>query len=656
MIAFLRAQDLIRIRVDKWFYEGRTGAFTLHGDGRHELLPIKEVQEVEDAFIYDVHLEKPVPAGVCFYIYEQYGSRCTLQWCGDYVRSPAFDEAYAYAGDDLGPVYTPAATTFKVWAPLARRVMLFDHDTPAAHLMERGECGVWSLRLEQDCERLRYTYLVDNISVINEALDPYAIASTANGAHSVVVNPDAFQFQIDKSKLPLATGPHQLVTYELSVRDYTYQQGRSTFDAVVEHLDYIAGLGITNLQLLPVYDFATVNEEDRFSRYNWGYDPFNYNVLDGSFVENPNDPYARINGFGQLIHAANQRGIRVTMDVVYNHLYDAGASLYNQIVPGYFTRYHADGTPSNGSFCGNDFRSEGAMVRKFIVDSVRMYCRVYGVDGYRFDLMGDLDIETMNQVRQTLDPGVLVYGEGWNMPSALPEVDRACIENQAALPGIAHFNDRFRNAFKGASHGATGRGLLLGTAVPEPHLAELLMGSPHVFDDLSKSINYVECHDNHTLHDWLVHEHKITDPEEVRTICSLALATVLLSFGAPFIHAGQEFMRTKHGVENSYNAGDDINQFDWARAEAHQDLADFVRALIRYRLSHPIYALDSAALREQVEITVPAPNVAVIAATNLWVAFNFSEKSVTLKGVTANVTSNMAVTPGELKRGQVCFK
>lgn len=656
MQAFLQDERRLRIHVDKWFYEGRTGDFFLHADGQKHELPVDRTEEQDEAIQYYVTAPEAIEPGREYMLFERYGSRCPLLISGEYVRSPAFDQAFAYDGDDLGPVYTKKSTTFKLWAPLARRVLLLEYgEHEKAHVMTRGERGVWSVKLNQDCDGMAYTYWVDNISQIRETLDPYAISSTANGRRSFVVDRNKLEFKIDKSALPAVGGLHELVTYEVSVRDYTYQHGLSTFDGMVEHFDYIASLGITNLQLLPVYDFFTVNEEDRFARYNWGYDPFNYNVLDGSFVTDPNGPYARLNAFGRLIQHANSRGIRLTMDVVYNHLYDAEAAPYNQIVPGYFTRYHEDGSMSNGSFCGNDFRSEGAMVRKFIVDSVRMYSEVLGVDGYRFDLMGDMDIETMNAVKAALGPDVLVYGEGWNMPSALPEPERACIENQERLPEIGHFNDRFRNAMKGQAHGQGHRGLALGTHVEEPHLADLLRGSPHIFSDLSKSLNYIECHDNHTFYDWLVSEHQIEDEAAVRAMCSFGLATVLLSFGAPFVHAGQEFMRTKNGVENSYNASDEINQFDWARIEQHADLVDFLRTLIRYRAEKPHYRLSSVELAEQVTIDIPATNVAVIKGDGLLVLMNFSGEDIQHEAVTAELNSNLPIEPGVLKSLQVCF-
>ncbi len=656
MQAFLQDERSIRIHVDKWFYKGKTGDFFLHANGQKHELPVDRTEEQDGAIQYYVTAPEAIELGREYMIFERYGSRCPLLISGEYVRSPAFDQAFAYDGDDLGPVYTKKSTTFKLWAPLARRVLLLEYgEQEKAHVMTRGERGVWSVKLNQDCDGMAYTYWVDNISQIRETLDPYAISSTANGRRSLVVNRKKFDFKIDKSALPAIGGLHELVTYEVSVRDYTYQQGLSTFDGMVEHFDYIASLGITNLQLLPVYDFFTVNEEDRFARYNWGYDPFNYNVLDGSFVTDPNDPYARLNAFGRLIQHANSRGIRLTMDVVYNHLYDAEAAPYNQIVPGYFTRYHEDGRMSNGSFCGNDFRSEGAMVRKFIVDSVRMYSEVLGVDGYRFDLMGDMDIETMNAVKAALGPDVLVYGEGWNMPSSLPEPERACIENQERLPEIGHFNDRFRNAMKGQAHGQGHRGLTLSTHVEEPHLADMLRGSPHVFSDLSKSLNYIECHDNHTFYDWLVSEHQIEDEAVVRAMCSFGLATVLLSFGAPFVHAGQEFMRTKNGVENSYNASDEINQFDWARIEQQSDLVDFLRTLIRFRAEKPHYRLSSVELAEQVTIDIPAINVAVIKGDGLLVLLNFSGEDMEHEAVTADLNSNLPIQPGVLKSLQVCF-
>jgi pullulanase len=296
------------------------------------------------------------------------------------------------------------------------------------------------------------------------------------------------------------------------------------------------------------------------------------------------------------------------------------------------------------------------MVRKFIVDSVSMFVRLYGVDGFRFDLMGDMDIETLNQVKQAVGPDVLIYGEGWNMPSALPEGDRACIENQDKMPHISHFNDRYRNAFRGTSANPGEQGLIFGRDHQQPHLRDLLFGSPHIFNDIHKSLNYIECHDNHTFYDWLKYVQHIEDEDRLRAACSAGLAAVLLAFGAPFIHAGQEFMRTKNGAENTYNAPDAINRFDWELTAKNANLIEFTRTLIRFRKAQPEYRLDSLQLAKEVTYTENTPNVVELRSDSMRIFMNFSHGDIPIEAIDDTFTSNLPIAPGTLKKHQVCFK
>lgn len=544
------------------------------------------------------------------------------------VFSHEFDHEFYYEGDDLGLTYRPEGSFFRLWAPTASRayVILYrewNSKQGERVQMARDVKGTWTAEIAGDLEGKYYTYQVQIGSQWNEAADPYSKAVGVNGDRAAIIrmentNPEgwpadkpAFQHAVDA------------IIYELHIRDYTIHPGsgvqyKGKYLGLTEKgtrgpgnnitgLDHIKDLGITHVELLPFYDFATESvDETRLDepQYNWGYDPKNYNVPEGSYATDPYRPEVRIRELKEMIRTFHEEGIRVIMDVVYNHVYDGYLVNFTKLVPGYYLRYTKDGKFSNGSGCGNDVASERPMVRKFIIDSVLHWAKEYRMDGFRFDLMGLLDIETMNEIRRKLsefDPSILTIGEGWIMGTELAAEKRANQLHAKQMPGIGHFNDGFRDAVKGDIFVFDRTGFISG----EPSFADkvkqgIVAGIPYgegissFAAEPEQNVNYVECHDNHTLWDKLVLSAGEHDEDTRRAMHRLASAMILTSQGIPFLHAGQEFYRSKNGEENSYKSGDEVNRLDWELAALHRDGSDYIRELIRLRKAHPAFRMPDA--------------------------------------------------------------
>ena len=427
-------------------------------------------------------------------------------------------------------------------------------------------------------------------------------------------NPDGWG-----ERLPAFGLPEEAIIYELHIRDFSISEtsgivNKGKFLGLTEKntqnasgrktgLDYLIDLGITHIQILPMFDYATVDEANLTEpQYNWGYDPLNYNVPEGSYSTDPFDPFNRIFELKQMIRTLHENGLRVIMDVVYNHVYDPKDQALERTVPGYFYRYNADGSLANGTGVGNDTASERHMMRKYIIDSVKYWAKEYHLDGFRFDLMGIHDSVTMNAIREALDkidPSIIIIGEGWEMSTPLPEDLKASQRNAQAMPRIAHFNDSIRIALKGSDFGdEKDRGFISGKNYLEDLLLRNIKGAMHLsshssYVDPEQVIQYVEAHDNLTLYDKLLRSNP-DDSEEVRIKRhTLATSIVLLSQGVPFIHGGQEFLRTKAGVANSYQSPDEINQFEWERVTTYQESVAYVKGLIALRKSEYLFRLHT---------------------------------------------------------------
>ena len=554
--------------------------------------------------------------------------------------SQEFYERFHFDGK-LGALYHPLYTEFRVWAPTATRVWLVTyangHEGPGVEIpMDRDVQGTWVTELAGDRHGLYYTFKVLVDGVIHEAMDPYAKACGVNGRRGMVVdlartNPPGW----DKLSRPPLSRFVDAIIYEIHVRDMSIHPlsgiaHRGKYLGLAERytrgpggvwtgLSHLVELGITHVQLMPCCDFATIDESIPCPKeYNWGYDPLNYNIPEGSYATDPYQGERRIGEFKQMIKAIKEAGIRVNMDVVYNHTFYAHNSHLNHLVPGYYYRQDARGCFSNGSGCGNELATERSMVRKMMIDSVRYWATEYQIDGFRFDLMGLIDIPTVNEIRMALnevDTSIMLYGEGWTGGcSPLPDYLKALKGNVRQLPGTGVFNDDLRDGLRGHVFHADWPGFANGGVGMEESVECGIVGAcDHDQVDYNQviytqrpwaaepaqSINYVEAHDNLTLWDKLRAVSPDNDDARIMAMHKLCGAIVLTSQGIPFLHAGMEFLRTKYGDANSYRSPDEVNQLDWERKYRYREVFRYYQGLIALRKSHPAFRLSTA---EEIQI------------------------------------------------------
>ena len=616
MEAYLDRYDLIVVYIHEQFYQGKSETFRLRdANGNVQNLSIKSIERSSRAYSkYKLSAPSDIEIGKEYTIVIDYALQCPLRF-GYVVRTKQFDEEFYYDGNDLGSTYSLEKTTFALWAPTATRakVEIKTKDATITQEMKRTDKGVYRADVIGDYDGASYIYLVKVNGIWNEAVDPYAKSCNANKQRAFILNPKKLAMDMHNANLSKVESYTDIVVYETHVRDFTKQfshphagkflglilEGLKTPNGNEAGFDYVKSLGITHLQLQPVNDYTSVDETNCDVYYNWGYDPGHYNCPEGSYATNPNDPYSRVIEFKTAVSKLHEQGIRVILDVVYNHMQSQLNSDFEKIVPNYYFRLSENGRPSNGSFCGNDFDSTRLMARKFIVDSIAMWMTEYGVDGFRFDLMGILDVETMNQIRKVaknINPNVFLHGEGWNMPTILPDEQKAMLSNQGKLEGIGQFNDFFREHVKGKSseHEVMVKGFCTGDlnyihAIPAC-LSGCVMqktGFVRIFDNPEKSTNYVECHDNGTV--WDKMKVCCTGEDNATRIQrqKLMMGIVLMSQGVPFIHSGQEFCRTKNGVQNSYASSDLINRIDWDRKDKYELVVEYTKDMIALRKQLP---------------------------------------------------------------------
>lgn len=545
-----------------------------------------------------------------------------------------------YTGNDLGAVYSPKMTRFKVWAPEAESVKLNLYKQGEGdnlidqHIMKKSANGTYVFEKQGDCNGIYYTYTVVNHGEEQETVDPYTKAAGVNGQRGMVINlaktnPQGFEMDGYRNPEHITDA----IIYEGSVRDFTMDESSGVFHNgkflglteanTTNHfgeataLDYISGLGVTHVQILPAFDFETVDEKNQKAQYNWGYDPDNYNVPEGSYAVSPYDGAVRIQEMKQMVLALHSRGIGVIMDVVFNHTYRRDDSNLQKIVPGYYYRSDETGY-TNGSGCGNEVASDRPMVQKLIVDSLIYWAKEYHIDGFRFDLMGVLDIDTMNVIAERLKeirPDIYLYGEGWNGgPSSLAEEKRAFKASAKKMPGIGMFNDDIRDTIKGSVFYDDHLGFVNGGthlenalrygitgAVAHPQVDYDAYGSKPWAKEPGQSINYVSCHDNYTLWDKLSVSCPEASEEKKKAMNRLCAAIVFTSQGVPFIQAGEEFLRSKPlpekkgFAENSYNMPDAVNSIKWDNIHEYPDMIAYYKGLMALRKAHPVFRMQSEA-------------------------------------------------------------
>lgn len=548
-------------------------------------------------------------------------------------NSDFFTDTFTYDGDDLGSTYTADATTFKVWAPTADSVELLLFSSGQVTTVDKGTVamsggtadtkGVWSCTVNEDLKNVYYLYRVKVSGQTNLAMDPYAkTGDTSNdspsagnyyaGQRGMVVdlqstNPTGW----NEDTNVLANNATDAVIYETSIRDFSSdtdsgitsahrmkflaftEKGTHNFKGSTTGIDYIKNLGITHIQLMPSYDFYGTNEKTMAS-YNWGYNPVNYNIPEGAFSTNPTDGNVRVNEYKQMVEAIHSEDMGVIMDVVYNHVNNANTFSFERIVPGYFFR------GSNGSGCGNDVASERAMVSKFIVDSVTYWATEYHLDGFRFDLVGLLDVDTMNAIRASLneiDPEILIYGEGWSLGTSVTrDVALATQGNTKDMPGVGMFNDVIRNLVGGnndPSRGYATGNYNIGSSDLK-NITDAIAASTWYTKNPLQNINYLSCHDNYTLWDKINKANSSATTANKIKMNNLAAAMNISSQGVPLFLSGEEFLRTKGGEHNSYISSDAVNLMDWSRIDDYASVVDYYTGLIKFRSTHAGLRMTSA--------------------------------------------------------------
>lgn len=504
------------------------------------------------------------------------------------------------------------------------------HGEGSEYSMERDVKGTWIKTLEGDLHGVYYTYKVTVDGRTNETVDPYARAVGVNGHRAMIIDlsrthPGGW----DRLEKPEYGHFADVIIYELHVRDLSIHESsgienKGKFLGIIEEgtrgpegvktgLAHLKELGITHLHLLPSFDFATIDEARlNEPQFNWGYDPQNYNVPEGSYSTDPYNGEVRIREFKEMVKRLNENGIRVVLDVVYNHTSRSADSHLNLLVPGYYYRMNPDGSFSNGSGCGNELADERSMVRKMIVDSVVHWASEYKIDGFRFDLMGLHAIDTMKAVRVALDkvdPTILIYGEGWTAGATpLPASQSALKINMGRILGVAAFSDDIRDGIKGSVlndqepgfvNGAPGReesikfGLVASTEHPQINYSLVNYSEAPWARAPNQAITYAEAHDNLTLWDKLQATNPDESEGELLKMHKMSSVIVLTSQGIPFLQAGQDFVRTKFGDHNSYKSPDSINQLDWARKVQYQDVFEYNKGLIALRRAHPAFRMIS---------------------------------------------------------------
>lgn len=544
-----------------------------------------------------------------------------------------------YKGNDLGLTYTPKQSTFKIWSPtaVAARINFYKTDLGGVSdrtvQMEKVANGVWTITIPQNLKDQYYTFQVlINNSWSAEIIDPYAKACGTNGIRAQVVDlkeTNPIGWGQDKSP-NFSAKNHQTdaVIYELHVRDASIHansgiKNKGKYSGLAElgtknssgsstGLSHLKELGVTHIHLLPFYDYNSV-DETKPNQYNWGYDPVNYNIPEGSYSSNPADGKQRIKELKELVKTMHSNGLRIIMDVVYNHTALTANSNFNILAPDYYYRKRADGTFSDASACGNETASDKAMFQKFMLESVLYWVKEYHIDGFRFDLMGIHDIETMNLIADTLrkiKPSIVLYGEGWTAGgSPLPDAKRALKANASLLNGIAVFSDDMRDGIKGSVFNIDDRGFATGKIEntesvkfgivaagkhPQINYAKVNYSKAPYTSTPASLINYADCHDNNILWDKIALSYKEASETDRIKMHQLAYAIVLTSQGTPFLTAGSEFLRTKFGVENSFDKGDSINAINWDLKTKNLATNQYIQSLIKIRRAHPAFRMTSA--------------------------------------------------------------
>ncbi len=512
---------------------------------------------------------------------------------GKIIRSEKFDQTFTYDGP-LGITYQKNKTIFRVWAPTAKviKVVLFKSAAiyKSLELLPKDK-GLWEIEVEGDLKGIGYRYIVRIDKDEVEALDPYAISSAIkHGVYlNYVVDKDELLRNIEDDIKPKFEIKEEVI-YELHLKDYTdeIKEEASCFKAFTENrciIDHLKNIGTNTIQVLPLNTFKGIDEINKDAMYNWGYNPLEYNTVSGWYASDATNELNPIYELQNMVKKLHSEGIKINLDVVYNHVYLPKLFGYHNLVPGYFFRTDERGFLTDGSGCGNDFATERKMARRFILDSLKYWQLMYHIDGFRFDLMGLIDLETMEKIQKEI-PDAHLYGEGWIISTGIPMEKCANMLNAIKIPSIGFFNDIFRNIMRGTPFDHQ-KGFLAGRDVSIDDFAAIMKGSLnyHFVDDI-QAINYVECHDNKTLYDYLCH---FVNQAQIIDYMALAFGVTLLAKGIPFIHAGEEILGTKNDLDNTYNDNTGINTFKWANISKYPQLLMALKSLSDIRKEYMLF-------------------------------------------------------------------
>ena len=533
------------------------------------------------------------------------------------IYFPDFDDRFYYEGDDLGPVYTKGMTTFTMWAPLATSVkikLIAPNDEEIIRDLKREDQGIYRLKMSGDLLNYKYLYIIDNNGVVSEAKDLYAKEVSLNSEYSVVIDTE------ELLNMPRVTPKNKIdnyvdaIIYETHIRDLNegnfndtvhkgkyagfMEENRRTENGHPAGLDYIKYLSVTHVQLQPILDFYSKDDLKTSDWYNWGYDTISFFALEGSYSLHPETPGYRIKEFKQLVNKYHKNDLRIVMDVVYNHIFEYENSDFEHTVPHYYFRRRKNHYLSNASGCGNDFASERKMARKIIVDSVKYLFKYLDIDGLRYDLMGLLDTETVKECYQEIKKikaDAIIYGEGWDMGEELAKDQKASKSNFALLDNIGFFNDSYRDIVKGPSSpfNLHEKGFICGNTDYVYgvdfafHAGVLPLSYQPMFSSANQSVNYLECHDNNTLYDKLLVSNAFEEERVLLDRVSLANSILLLSFGVPLIHAGQEIGQSKDGLDNTYKTLG-VNNLNYRLIDERFDMVNRFRLfnILRKKLAY----------------------------------------------------------------------
>ena len=567
---------------------------------------ISHINSILQLYFFDISLEDDYELGASYHLLVS-SLPLTNVDASDAVDFDDFDERYGYDQDDLGSIYSKKETIFTVWAPLAETMFLklIDLNKQEKIYKMNREGSVYRLKVDGDLLNYKYHYIVTNNGLTSEVNDPYAKGTSLNSQYSVVIDYDNL---LNKNNIKPKTKIDNYVNaliYETHIRDINegnhndvvnkgkylgfVETNRKTSGGHPAGLDYIKYLGATHIQIQPILDFNSIDDKNTKNWYNWGYDPISFFALEGSYSIHPEDAYSRLEEFRIMVDELHKNDLRLIVDVVYNHIYKYEDRSLEKLVPHYYFRKRRNGLLSNASGCGNDFASERKMARKMIVDSVKYLFSHFDIDGLRFDLMGLLDIETIDEcykAAKEIKEDIMFYGEGWEMGDELPIESRANKSNAALQLNYAFFNDSYRDIIKGpsSSFNLHEKGFICGNTDYKFgvdyafHASVLNLSYKPFLISANQSLNYLECHDNNTLYDKLLVSNKEEEEKVLLARVSLANSILLLSFGIPFIHMGQEIGLSKDGLDNTYNMVG-VNNMDYRLVDERFDMVNRFRLM-----------------------------------------------------------------------------